>query len=680
MFYKGTLSFVLVGILLLGCSSKEVRKDALPDQSLAAPSQRPALWDSGPVVDGQCKAHMQAIEALRQSLLAVSGERTVDNTVRPFNLMELHINRTQPLSELLANAHPDQAVRSAAEKCEQAAKSAESKLLLDRQLYDALSAVDVSGVDQETQIFVAKLLREYRRAGVDKDPETRKQLAQLKEQMVVVGQEFSRNIRQDRRFVEVAVADLKGLPQDFIDAHKPEANGKVRISTDYPDFFPTQTYLEKESVRAELYKKFLQRGSPANDAVLIKLLQLRHRYATMLGFAHWADYNAADKMAKDGKTIDEFITKVSSLARPRMENDLKILLKRKQKDDSKASKIKVWDRFFYLDRVRNEKHGVDSQEVRAYFEVAQVKQGILDLAQELFQVSFKKIEGGKTWHASVETYDIYDGEALLGRFYLDLYPRENKYGHAAVFPLLSGVTGLQLPAAALVTNFADPNGGKGPALMDHSEVTTFFHEFGHLMHQLLSGKHQWVHVSGITCEWDFVEAPSQLLEEWTKRHEILARFAKHHQTGQVIPEDLVKRMNEADAFGKGLSVMRQMFYAGLSFHMHNQDPKDLQPLTVVQDVAGKYSPFGYEEGTSPHTSFGHLDGYSSMYYTYMWSLVLAKDLFTRFESSGLLDPTTAMEYRRSVLEPGGAQKAEDMVKQFLGRESSFAAYQSWLSQ
>jgi thimet oligopeptidase len=277
----------------------------------------------------------------------------------------------------------------------------------------------------------------------------------------------------------------------------------------------------------------------------------------------------------------------------------------------------------------------------------------------------------------VEAWDVKEGGRLLGRFYLDMHPREGKYGHAAMFNVVTGITGRQVPAAALVCNFPQPS-DKGPALMEHGDVTTFFHEFGHLMHHLLGGGHPWVNLSGISCEWDFVEVPSQLMEEWAWDPGVLAGFAKHDGTGEAIPEDLVRKMKAADEVGKGIHVMRQMFFAALSLAYHDRDPSGLDLLALLKDVQGRYSPYPYEPGTWLHANFGHLEGYSSMYYTYMWSLVLAKDIFTRFSAAGLMDHAVAADYRRYVVGAGGAVDAADQVRAFLGRETAFDAFREYL--
>ncbi len=681
-------------VWIVGCSKEPapaveaeapppVKKKVAPESEPKAEQQpaitAPSIWSTVQDVEAACKKHLDAAKSIRDRVASPAEERDKENTLQPINDILIEVDAVLPMSELISNVHPQKEVRDAAEKCLKEAKKFYTKLTLDREVFDALSAVGTDGLDAKTKRFAEHLLRDYRRAGVDKDEAARKDLAALKEELVKTEQEFSRRIREDKRFIEVTEKELAGMPKDFIAAHPPEKNGKIKITTDYPDFIPVANHAENAKIRQAIYIKFLERAYPDNEATLKKMLELRHTYATKLGYSDWAAYNAEDKMVKDKKVIAEFIDKVADIARPRMDKDLEEILARKQQDDKQAKQVRVWDRFYYVNKIKAEKYDVDAQVVRAYFDYPRVKEGLFTVNQELFGVKFARVKDAPVWHESVEAYNIMDGDRVIARFYLDMHPRDGKYGHAAEFPILTGITGRQLPSASLVCNFPAPS-DKGPALMGHSEVTTFFHEFGHLMHQLLAGRHEWVTLSGINCEWDFVEAPSQLMEEWAWDYDVLKHFAVHHETGEVIPAELVKKMRDADEFGKGVHVMRQMFYAALSYTYHAGSPEGLTPLSVVQEVQKKYNPYPFEEGTYVYTNFGHLEGYSSMYYTYMWSLVMAKDLLNKFETAGLMDKANALAYRKAILEPGGTVDAAEMVKNFLGRAYTFEAFQKWLEK
>ncbi len=352
---------------------------------------------------------------------------------------------------------------------------------------------------------------------------------------------------------------------------------------------------------------------------------------------------------------------------------------RKQKDDPQATQVAAWDSAFYQERVMAEQYGFDSQAMRAYFEYARVKQGVLDITGRMFGIRYQKVEDAPLWHPDVEAYDVHerDGDALLGRIYLDMHPREGKYKHYAQFTLANGVAGKQLPEGLLICNFPRPTAAE-PGLMEHGSVRTFFHEFGHLLHHVLGGHTKWFGQSGVATEWDFVEAPSQMLEEWIWDLETLQTFARHYKTGEPLPAELLTRAKAADEYGKGLWVRQQMFYAATSLEFHARNPRGLDTTHLMAELQNRYTPFKYVEGTYFHESFGHLDGYSAIYYTYMWSLVIAKDLFSVFKHEGLLNPAPATKYRRAVLEPGGSKPAAELVHDFLGRDYDFSAYKEWL--
>jgi thimet oligopeptidase len=283
------------------------------------------------------------------------------------------------------------------------------------------------------------------------------------------------------------------------------------------------------------------------------------------------------------------------------------------------------------------------------------------------------------WDRSVEGWEMLEGGRLVGRLYLDMHPRAGKYEHAAAFPIRPGTSGGDLPEAALVCNL--PGGTPGdPGLMTHEDVVTFFHEFGHLLHVLLGGRQRWEGVSGPRTEWDFVEAPSQMLEEWTWNPAVLATFARHYKTNQPIPATLVRQMRRADDFGKALDVRQQMAYARLSLSLYDRPPAQVNADSIVISANRAYTPFPPMPETHMQASFGHLDGYSAIYYTYMWSQVIAKDLFSGFDRRDLFAPGPARRYREEILAPGGSAPADSLIGHFLGRPFSFAAWQEWLTR
>lgn len=575
-------------------------------------------------------------------------------------------------ASLLRSVHPDAEMREAGERCEQEAEALATGLALDPAVYAPLARVDAGGEDETTRWYLFRVLRDFRRAGVDKDAAIRARVRALNEELVRIGQEFQRNIRDDVRSIQVAPADLEGLPADYLRAH-----GSGTITTDYPDYIPFMTYSRSSAARERLWKVYRQRAHPKNLDVLDRMLARRHELARLLGYESWAAYVTEDKMIGSAGAANDFIERISAAAEERARRDYQALLARKRRDDPAADRVDAWDSEALKERVRAEQLGFDSQSVRPYFELRRVMDGIFDTTARMFGVEFRRLAEAPVWHADVTAWEVLEQGRVIGRFFLDLFPRDGKYKHAAQFTLASGIGGAALPEAALVCNFPRP--GPEPSLLDHGEVVTFFHEFGHLLHHLFGGHTRWGGVSGVRTEWDFVEAPSQMLEEWCWDASVLQRFARHVSTGEAIPATLVERMRAADEFGKGLRVRQQVFYAATSLRLHDRDPAGLDTTALSAEQQEKYTPFRHVPGTWFQESFGHLEGYSAIYYTYLWSLVIAKDLFGVFRREGILNPAVAARYRRAILEPGGGRPAAALVKEFLGREAAFDAFAEWLN-
>ncbi|MEW1954149.1 M3 family metallopeptidase [Terrabacter sp. NPDC080008] len=592
--------------------------------------------------------------------------------LRVWNEAQTALSNAASVGSLFSEVHPDASVRERAEAVAQQVQKLDTDLGLDTRLYAVLAGLDPSGLDADAARVLERTLRDFHRAGVDRDEATRERLRELSEREILLSQEFSKNIREDVRSIRVTPERLAGLPQDWVDAHPVEDDGLVTVTTDYPDVVPFRTFAHDAEARRELATQFLTIAWPANDRVLQDIFAARREHAELLGYASWADFDAEVKMIRTGPAIAEFIDRITDLSTASAERDKKVLLERLRRDRPDATDIDGADVPYYSELVRKEDLAVDAQRVRTYFPFEAVRQGLLDVTGRLFGLEWTAVPAGdaRTWHEEVATFDVaFEGERI-GRIHLDLHPREGKYKHAAQFDLVRGVTGTQLPEGVLVCNF-------GRGLMEHDEVVTLFHEFGHLIHHVLAGRSEWVRFSGVATEWDFVEAPSQMLEEWAWDPAVLATFARN-AGGETIPAELVEAMRRADDFGKGYDARTQMFYAALSYDFHVNRTDDLTGR--LRELMGRYSVFPYLPGTHMHCHFGHLDGYSSAYYTYMWSLVIAKDMFSAFDRGDLFDPEVAGAYRDKVLAQGGRRDAADLVEDFLGRPYTFDAYAAWLAE
>jgi thimet oligopeptidase len=647
------------------------------------PGSQPPPWPSKPDIaafEALETKHLAEAQRHIDRLLAVTSPRTVNNTLRPYDAALEQIDAATYLATLMQQVHPDARFRDSATKMTLKASAAATVLSLNRGVYQALQALELSKADAATRHFVERQLLQFRLAGVDKDDATRARLKELNDHLTDQQSSFERNITDGRNVVKVRdPSELDGLPQDYLDRHKPARDGTIEITTDYPDYLPAMKFAKSDALRRRLFEAFMTRAYPKNLDVLRQMMQTRYEIATLLGYASWADYFAADKMVGQGKRIAEFIHEIDDAARPLAAREFAMLLEEKKRTEPDATGIGDYEEAYLEERLRRSQYDFDSQSVRPYMPYARVKQGILDTAAALFGLTFRRESGAADWDPSVETWVALDGGNVIGRFYLDMHPRKGKYSHAEMVPVRDGVRGRQLPEGVLVCNFPKP--AKGDAgLMDYGDAVTFFHEFGHLMHWILAGRQEWAGVGGFNMEWDFVEAPSQMLEEWMHSPQVLEKIARHYQTGEAIPAELVGRMNRASAFGRGSRVSGQITYTAISYDIYRSKPEDVNPDAVTMENLKRYSQTIPLPGTHLYASFGHLGSYSSAYYTYLWDRVIAEDFFQQFDRASLLGGPAALRYRRAVLEPGGSEPASELVRHFLGRSQNLAAFQRWMGE
>lgn len=680
---KLQLSLALAGgLLLFACGQREevagrdASAEAKSTTGLQVAYRTPDLakLDSAAKLAAACGEEVDALRAGIAALEAFSGEPTVADYLEPLNGIMVSSYNMAFSAGTLAAVHPDSGVRDAGDQCNQDLSGVLADFSLSRPIYERVSRVAIPDGETGTRRFVDKLLQNFRLAGVDRDDATRARIRELTEEITAVGQTFDRNILEAVHYLELDSAEqLAGLPQDYIDAHAPGEDGRIRISTQYPDLFPFMSYAENDDLRRQLAVLYGTRAWPENVAVLERLLRLRHEFATLLGYDNYAEWVTADKMAGSPQRVQSFLEELAGYTEAAQQREYAMLLERLRQEQPGAERVGDWQRSWLLEKVQAEQFKVDSREVRQYFNYEDTRDGILQLVQDLFQVEIRPWQTS-TWHPDVESYELWDGERLIGRFHLDMHPREGKYQHAAAFPIRLGIDGEQVPVATLVCNFP-----AGRGLMEHSQVETFLHEFGHLIHNLFAGHHHWYEISGINTEWDFVEAPSQMLQEWVWDYDTVSRFARNAE-GEPIPRDLLERMKAARDFGLGIGTRRQLAFAALSLGLYNRNPEGLDLKAFADEITRRYSAFEPLEETHFYASFGHLNGYSAIYYTYQWSLAIASDLFTRFQAEGLRNVETAGDYREMILAQGGAKPAADLVADFLGREISFKPYAERLSR
>lgn len=625
--------------------------------------------------ESQCDNAISTLEDQIKTLKSTTAKPTIDSVIRPFDELSYGASNFGSWAYFLSNVHPDEKMRNAGNECVQRFVELESDISLSREIFDLLVQVDLTETDQETRYFVEKAIRDYKSSGVNKSEKVRDEIRTLIQQSFSIGQEFGKNIREDVRYIAVENEEiLAGLPEDYIDAHQPDKDGLIQISTNYPDYFPVMTYAENDQLRKDLRNAYRNRAYPANEEVLHKLLKARFELAQLLGHDNYAEAVTQDRMIGSAEAAEKFINEISQIVRPPAEKEKARLLKRYQQIDASARQVMPWQRSYVSELIRLEQYQVDAKQIRQYFQYNNVRDGIFKLIEDLFDLEIRPWQTS-VWDESVEPFEVLDNGKLIGRFYLDMHPRDGKYKHAAQMTLRAGVLNRQIPLAALMCNF--PGGDNSAGLMEHGQVETFLHEFGHMVHTMLSGSQQWASISGLSMERDFVEAPSQMLEEWVWNYQTLQSFAKNSE-GEVLPEALFNKMLAARNFGLTTGTAVQTFYAALSLNFYNRDPETINFDQLVKELYPKYSVFDYVGGTHMFANFGHLNGYSSNYYTYQWSLAIASDLFTQFQQNGLRDKDTARKYRNIILGSAGSKPAAEFIEEFLGRPWSLQAYKERL--
>jgi thimet oligopeptidase len=617
-------------------------------------------------------------------LLAVTGPRTVENTLRPFDDAQNQLalaNNNAFLDYSLADAA---ALRDKGQALTAKISSVATELSLNPKVYAALAAVPLPANDPPTRHYLERTLLEYRLSGVDKDDATRAKIRALNDKITDLGLKFGRNVADGTLKITATKAELDGLPADYIALHKAAADGTYTLTTEQPDVQPVMTFAKSPELRRRMFLAYNGRAYPQNVQVLKDLLTARQDLATILGYAHFADLATADQMIGSAANVQAMLNQVDEASRSAAHTEFAQLLAFAQQREPGLKSISQSDADYWNEQYRRAKYDFDAQSVRPYFPYDQVRTGILKTAARFFHVEFRQVKDAVVWNPAVDTFDVFDSaEAskgkLLGRIYLDMHPREGKDKWFSSAPVIPGIRGRQLPEGMLICNFSGGNAGD-PGLMQYSEVVTFFHEFGHLMHHILGSQGGWSAAGGFNVEGDFIESPSQMLEEMFHDTAILQSFGKQYQTGETIPASLIAKMNAASAYGRGYWLQRQLIFASYSLQVHNTAPATLDFDALAKQDDARFNLFTPVEGDRYYASFTHLVGYTSNYYTYVLDKVIAIDFFAQFDKRNILDGPTAMRYRRAVLEPGASKPAAELVKDFLGRPQNMNAMKSWMNE
>jgi len=693
----------ILGIVLSGCTVQKPVPAPAEAESAAAPSAvvgptvtaNPLIVNFNQLNDfAHLKAEhvpaaldysLNAADSILNRILAIpDSERTFENTIAEQDNMEAVTGRIVNPIYLMSEVHPDKEMRTVCDSAIIRYEKWHNDLILNEDLYRAVKAYAAqpeagtfTGLKKK---YLTDVLKDYRRLGFDLSREKREELKAIKNRISEIGLEFDKNITEYTDTLIVTDKEMEGLPQWYKDKMRAE-DGTYKIDISYPSRSMFMKYSKSEAARKALSEKYLNRGR-ANLEVIPRLVEEHDNMAHLLGYRSYAEYLLEDRMPKTPETVWAFENDLKANLRPKAEAEFAELLKvKKEVTGIEDSVINYWNMFYYENILDEQKYQLNDEEIKPYFSLENVLQGMFEITGRILGLEYKQVQNPSVWYPDVSLYEVTDAETgkRLGYFYLDLYPREGKYSHAAHFGISKGKLtkdGYEYPVAALVTNFPKPTADR-PSLLRHGpngNVETFFHEFGHLLHGMVTNVPYWTY-SGTSVDRDFVEAPSQIFENWIWEKESVKLFARHYQTGEPIPDELLDRMLAAKNRSSGNDYSFQVFLGSLDLTLYDRwDPKVNETvLDVARRLHNEILLWKETPNTARVTSFGHLNGYAASYYGYAWSRVLAQDMFSVFKKNGVLDQDTGLRFRRQVLAPGGSRDPMELVKDFLGREPNSQA-------
>lgn len=612
-----------------------------------------------------------------------ANERTFENTICALEKSGREYGQKIHYVGFLSEVSPEKSVREVAHQVVEEYSNKIIDVIYDDSIYKALCeyAEKKEKLHGENKILFDDTMRSYRRMGFGlpkaKQTTLKKNLKELSRLSIT----FRKNINDYKDFITLTPEEAVGLSDRFLSALKKDKYGKYLVTLEYPDIGPFLENSPNDLKRKEIIDKNARKGGPENIKLLKRIVALRDTNAKLLGYKTFAHYVIEDRMAKNPEHVMKFLNSIVRKVEKGAQKDRKELLAFKREYTKNTNATVEYFDSFYVNQLQNKKYAVDNEKIREYFPFEKVRKGVFETYQKLLGVKFVKVTDYPLWHQDVELYAIKDNGKVIAYFCMDLFPRDGKYGHAAAFDLIDGrVEGehYNAPLASLVCNFSKPTKDI-PSLLSHDEVETFFHEFGHIMHDVLT-KARYESQAGFHVAWDFVEMPSQMLENWAWEKDILKKISGHYKTNKPLPDALIANMLRARKFRVSTMYLRQMLLSLFDMKLHYEKAKGAPHeiyRKMVKDMMGHTLP---KSQLFP-AGFGHIvGGYEAGYYSYAWAKVYAQDMFTRFENEGFLNEKTGADYRTWILEKGGSMDEMTLLKKFLGRAPNNKAFFRYITE
>lgn len=615
-------------------------------------------------------------------------EPTFENTIAAMSYSGEMLERVSGIFFNLHSAETNDEIQKIAQEVSPVLSEFGNDIRLNKELFERVKAVydkkDSLNLTTEQETLLDKQYKSFSRNGANLPEDKKNKLREIDKELSKLSLQFGENVLKETHAFQLHItdeADLSGLPEGIIEAARETAvetdkDGWV-FTLDYPSYVPFMTYADNRELRKKMAMAFgakgFQKNEYDNQEIVLQIVKLRHERANLLGYASHADFVLEERMAENPKKVRSFLSELMDKAKPAAQKEFEELTQFAKELDG-IDRLEKWDGAYYSEKLKQKLFNLDDEKLKPYFQLEKVLKGAFTIAGRLYGLKFNEVQDIDKYHKDVTTYEVTDSENgnLIAIFYADFFPRKGKRNGAwmtSYKPQYIKDSVNERPHVSIVCNFTKPTETK-PSLLTFNEVTTLFHEFGHALHGMLADT-TYPSLSGTSVYWDFVELPSQIMENWCYEPEALALFAHHYKSGEVIPMEYINKIKESATFQEGMATMRQLSFGLLDMGWHSLDPiniNDVKTFETEQFASTQLYPDVPENAMS--TAFSHIfqGGYSSGYYSYKWAEVLDADAFEYFKEKGIFDKETAAKFRDNILSKGGTEHPMTLYKRFRGQE------------